>query len=167
MFITMHYNSLELQKFKIQDSVTPSSGSELKYVEVIEFFVDKVALSQLLGIDRNVSSLPLSSLDSSPEASARALQMLAGIIPPSNQLGSKRMVLYSCHCGSDYCGVISCELRFTQDQVIWGDFACENEIGKLSLQDSQTNYGIKVNPIPNLNFAKEKYLKILKSFQRL
>ncbi|WP_163785454.1 hypothetical protein [Proteus mirabilis] len=37
-----------------------------------------------------------------------------GIKPVYSQLENNRLVLYRCHCGSDYCSVISCTLDITE-----------------------------------------------------
>ena len=60
---------------------------------------------------------------------ADEVEALRGLAAPSNQLGSGRFVLYGCHCGSDYCGVVSCVIERRGDLVVWCDARFEVEAG--------------------------------------
>lgn len=89
----------------------------------------------------------------------RAVYVFLGKEKASNQFGSDRIVLYRCHCGCDYCGVISFELQIEADLIIWKDIRYEEEDGLGSLDR-------KINVIKELRFDRaayqlefEKYLK--------
>ena len=42
-----------------------------------------------------------------------------GELAPGCQFDERRKVLYRCHCGSDYCGVISAEIECIGGRVYW------------------------------------------------
>lgn len=60
---------------------------------------------------------------------AELLLQLRGLEPATNQFGTERFVLYRCHCGADYCGVISCRIERSGDRVRWLDVRSEQEEG--------------------------------------
>jgi hypothetical protein len=50
---------------------------------------------------------------------------LRGLAEPANQFASGRLVLYGCHCGCDYCGVVSCMAKREHGKLIWSDIRGE------------------------------------------
>ncbi len=100
--------------------------------DVTEIFIDDRPLAHWLGIKRDLGNYG-SDLDpaQSPALRARGLALFLGREPSCNQNGSGRHVLYRCHCGSDYCGVISCVLEFDGDHVVWRQITFEDETGPM------------------------------------
>jgi len=99
--------------------------------EAVEFIIDDTSLSSLLGIERDLGNcccdLDRSTKEILPEIHARYIDELNGRRIPSNQFGSHRLVLYRCHCGCDYCGVISCNLHVGIDHIEWTDVRFEDD----------------------------------------
>jgi hypothetical protein len=52
---------------------------------------------------------------------------LLGEQVPQNQFGTGRLVLFGCHCGCDYCGVISCEVLKEGDSLLWRNIGHESD----------------------------------------
>lgn len=100
--------------------------------EVAEIFVDDRSLADWLGVERDLGNCG-SDLDlrQSPPLRERGLALFLGREPSYNQNGSGRHVLYRCHCGSDYCGVISCVLEFDGDHVVWQQITFEDDQGPM------------------------------------
>ncbi|HBC6053109.1 hypothetical protein [Proteus mirabilis] len=64
---------------------------------------------------------------------------------------------YRCHCGSDYCSVISCDLDITDHYVKWNNIAYEDGLDKddaLELDE----HGI--TPIEQLIFDRKQYQQV-------
>ncbi len=55
------------------------------------------------------------------------IAQLRGLREAVNQFGTKRFVLYKCHCGCDYCGILSCEIERRPDVVLWRDIRYEEQ----------------------------------------
>lgn len=95
--------------------------------EQSEFIVDGQPLSTVFGFAGSRPWFGMTFLDSVKTAKENQLQGFLGLCVPFNQFGSGRFVLYRCHCGSDYCGVISCELNVEGDRVCWRDIRYETD----------------------------------------
>jgi len=126
-------------------------GGQRKPMKIWEFEIDGTLLSERLGIDRSDLRFCMSDLDCGPQNKAvldRYFMELRGEVVPSNQFGSGRLRLYGCHCGCDYCGVISVKLVMSPDTVEWQDFRLENE---------------PLGPVlcDRLTFRKSDYMKAL------
>ena len=120
----------------------------------LEPMIDGVCLSVLLGVSRTSLAYLLSSIDlASPDSLFYSKEELLGRCRPINQFQTNRIVLYGCHCGYDYCGVISFELVIADDQVIWQSIGHEDDDGV----DLEQNY------LPQLCFAKEQYFQAVQS----
>ena len=52
---------------------------------------------------------------------------LRGLAPSFNQFGTNRFVLYRCHCGDDYCGIISCKIERKHSAIHWIDVRYEDD----------------------------------------
>ena len=89
------------------------------------------------------------------------IEQYLGIKPIYTQLENNRLVLYRCHCGSDYCSVISCDLEITDEYVKWINIAyddgLENE-DRLELDE----HGI--TPIKELVFTRKQYQQVFKEY---
>lgn len=104
-------------------------GAEQR-ADVAEIFIDECPLTQWLGIARDLGNADTDLEIPRPTALAeRGLAVFLGQQPAHNQLGSARLVLYRCHCGCDYCGVVSCVLEVREDRVAWRQVAPEYEPG--------------------------------------
>jgi len=88
------------------------------------FVVDGQRMSERLGFDDARPWFGRTWLDG---GAAGGLAQLLGSAAPDNQWGSGRLVLFGCHCGSDYCGVISCRLEQDADTVRWLDVRYEGD----------------------------------------
>jgi len=73
---------------------------------------------------------------------------------PINQFRTNRIVLYRCHCGCDYCGMISFELAHSLENYKWKDIRYENDEDDGEWID---NEGDHVNSIEELQFHKTEY----------
>ena len=126
-----------------------------------EFMIDGRALSDLLGIARDLgnSECDLDPLFQShqPQISQQAVLALQARAPARNGLGSQRVVLYRCHCGSDDCGVISAQIQDSGDCIEWRDVGLETE-GDGTAADTDSPR------LPGLVFAKDAYIAELERF---
>ncbi|MBT2748513.1 MULTISPECIES: hypothetical protein [unclassified Lysobacter] len=103
-------------------------GGVVHRSEVAEIFIDERSLADWLGIERHLGNSGSDlDLDHPPALRQHGRAMFLGLEPASNRSG--RHVLYRCHCGSDYCGVISCMLEFDGDHVAWREVAFEDDAG--------------------------------------
>jgi hypothetical protein len=91
----------------------------------MEYVVDGIDLSIRLGIS-DLDVLSMSTRLTSQELESYRAQELCGLSKPSNQFASGRLILYGCHCGCDYCGVISCVATCEDDMLVWGDIRGED-----------------------------------------
>jgi hypothetical protein len=94
-----------------------------------EFVVDGVSLGERFGFEQGRPWFGRTCFDETQETMNVEIPRLRGLVPAENQLGSARFVLYRCHCGSDYCGVISCEIVRNADTIEWRDIRGEDEEG--------------------------------------
>lgn len=154
-----------INKFNI--NIIQKTDSSIRF----DFFIDGVQLSKYLGFDR-LSDLAFSSFDLDNIVVDREkfpnynrkniidnkIDEFTGLKVPFNQFGTERIVLYRCHCGCDYCGVISCELSMNGDFVYWKDVRYETE------DDDEQEY---TKRIEILKFEKENYFQIFKEYKKL
>ncbi|MFT0213629.1 hypothetical protein VQ643_13640 [Pseudomonas sp. F1_0610] len=130
-------------------------------------FIDEQSLDSLLNID-HCEDMRFSNFDLDifpvdkqrfPDYNHKAviintIAQFLGQAPIFTQFGSNRLVIYRCHCGSDYCGVISCDLLITQDSITWANIRYEDGSDSDDAADLDE---IDVTPIPQLVFAKTQY----------
>lgn len=128
--------------------------------DVFEFLIDDRPLSGLLGINRDLGFFA-TELDAPPPLRGHGLALLLGLAEPGNQFGSGRLVLYRCHCGSDYCGVISCRLRVEDDHVIWQDVTFEDDDGPASGHNAASSSVPRLTHVPRLLFERRQYEQAL------
>src|SRR5262249_19767809 len=86
-----------------------------------EFLVDDFGVSEILGFANDRPWFGSTCFESSGSALEGAIAQLLGLSPSYNQFGTGRFVLYRCHCGCDYCGVISFQIIRSDTKVIWED----------------------------------------------
>lgn len=133
-----------------------------------DFFIDGVQLDKTLGINRltdlrfcefdldifNSDKLKLADYDRKTVIRNKINEFI-GVEKPVNQFQTERIVLYRCHCGCDYCGIISFELELNNHYVFWKNIRFE--------LDEETE--IKdVKFIDQLQFNKKQYLEELDRF---
>ena len=98
---------------------------------VVEFVINGQALSRILRIKRDLDNcgcdLDPGTKKTLPAVYDEFIDVLAGNAPPHNQFGTPRAVLYRCHCGCDYCGVISCAISRSGQTITWGRLGYEND----------------------------------------
>jgi len=130
-----------------------------------DFFIDGRALSEWLHISRfdlaySDFDLDILEIDTSKfpkynrkKVNKNAVAQFLGNSQSSNQFDTNRIVVYRCHCGSDYCGVISFILDKQDDLVIWKEITYEND--DFEYEKEIENRGIQ--PIKELKFSRKEY----------
>ncbi|MDR2207758.1 MAG: hypothetical protein LBE22_02125, partial [Azoarcus sp.] len=73
---------------------------------------------------------------------------------PETPFGSKRVILYGCHCGCEHCGVISFCLTMDEEYVYWADIGPEDVESKF---DYAGYIGDIYQKISTLKFRKDEY----------
>ncbi|QWP74649.1 hypothetical protein J5226_13200 [Lysobacter sp. K5869] len=100
--------------------------------EAAELFIDERPLAHWLGLTRDLGNSDTDlDLALPPALAERGRAAFLGLQPAHNQFGSGRLVLYRCHCGCDYCGVISCILELDRDHVVWRQVTREDDTGPM------------------------------------
>jgi hypothetical protein len=106
-----------------------------------EFMLGGVPLSSMLGTDRDSLvwcgfDLDLIVVDKErfpnydrAHVVRSTVRRYLGLEAPANQFRSDSIVVYRCHCGSDYCGVISLRLELTGDEARWRNIGYEDDDG--------------------------------------
>lgn len=89
-----------------------------------DIIVDDQSLGRLFGFE---TARPWFGQTCFEYNNANLIDMFRGLRTPVNQFGSGRLVLYGCHCGCDYCGVISCVIERTDTTILWRDIRFEND----------------------------------------
>jgi hypothetical protein len=115
-----------------------------------EFLIDGNGLGTFFGFEQNRPWFGQTCFETPPVDCQDHLAALQGLRAPRNQFGTNRFVLYRCHCGCDYCGVISCEIRRDEGTVIWRDVRYEDDGDG---DDEPVYKGV----VPELVFAAEQY----------
>lgn len=133
-----------------------------------DFYIDGQALSTMVGVDKS-EDMDFSDCDldfvvvdreqfpdyNRAAINSRFAEQLLGVIPPLNQFGTERIVLYRYHCGCDYCGTISFYLRIEEELIYWEDIRFENE----------TEFdNLDLNKISSLKFDKKHYRKEIERY---
>ncbi len=90
-----------------------------------DFFIDGVSLANQVGVGALNGLTSLEYLQF--KNSEWVLQEFLGHVTPSNQFRTGRLVLYCCHCGCDYCGVISCILQKNNRVITWSNIRQEDD----------------------------------------
>lgn len=122
----MHTFHIEKRSLPIAlDGQTHTAAASL-----IEFVIDGRSLSDWLNLERGPDNsecdLDAEMQQRLPAATERAIRALQARRPAINNLGSGRVVLYRCHCGSDDCGVVSVQVLDTGDTIEWRDVGVES-----------------------------------------
>ncbi|MEN7547355.1 hypothetical protein AAG747_05525 [Rapidithrix thailandica] len=161
-------NHFEIREVKKEDKRTS-----------FDFFVDGKALSEWLNINRfdlafcdfdldlvEVDKSKFPNYNRTKINKKAASRFLGNDQPPFNQFETNRIVLYRCHCGVDYCGIISFLLEKQDDLIIWKEITYENEDFIYVENKSYENDGFNckeeieskgLKPIKELRFDRSKY----------
>ncbi|MGB4774955.1 MAG: hypothetical protein WBP45_07285 [Daejeonella sp.] len=122
-----------------------------------EFLIDHKPLSEIIGIERSLCFYE-TEFDYSKDRKSMAIKQFMGEFKPINQFTSDRIILYRCHCGCDYCGVISFRLVIENNIVIWKDIAYEDSDGfGNNSQEGLENEERITTKITELSFDKKDY----------
>jgi|GEM_PF-2467316 len=135
---------------------------------MFDFLIDDIPLAEMLGINR-ISDMRFCDFDldifetdkerfpdyDRKKIIRQKINEFTGINQPFNQFGSGRLVLYRCHCGCDYCGVISFKVEINEDCVNWTDIRFE-------LDDEISDEA--VTAIPIIQFGRKQYMDVFKNF---
>ena len=151
-----------------------TSTLEIKIIEQtkeavrFDFFIDYIELDKILNINRlsNVGfcsfKMDLFEVDIQKSNSYNRLNYVKSTVSeflgnskPSNQFSSDRIVVYGCHCGCDYCGVISLKLNFDEKYAYWTDIRFEKD------EETETE---EVKPLKIIQFDKMKYYEQFQNF---
>lgn len=138
------------------------------------FYIDGKALDEWLGFDKQtdwrfldfdfdiivVDKARFPNYDRHKIIHSKAEQYL-GIKPIYTQLDNNRLVLYRCHCGSDYCSVISCDLEITDDYVKWNNIAYEDGLDR---EDALELDEHGIIPIEQLIFNRKQYQQVFNEY---
>lgn len=138
------------------------------------FYVDGKGLDEWLGFDRQTDwrfldfdfDIFIVDKDSFPNYDRNKIiyskvEQCLGIKPIYTQLGNNRLVLYRCHCGSDYCSVISCHLEITEHYVRWNNIAYEDGLDREEALDLD-EHGITL--IKQLIFSRKQYQQVFNKY---
>ncbi len=112
-------NVLSIENWKF-----PYTGNdEIERIsEQAEFLIDGKPLSEIFEIEKDRPWFGSTFLEGAGDVLNKEIQAFLGNEAPQNQFGDDRFALYRCHCGSDYCGVISCKIvRGDDDCIYWKD----------------------------------------------
>jgi hypothetical protein len=131
---------------------------------VPEIFVDERPLSEKIRIGRGLAYSNCDFSYDNPEILSAAIDRYTGKRSPSNQFGSKRIVLYRCHCGVDYCGVVSFSLVEEEYFIVWRNLSRESEDG---VEDAAALQLDGVQFIEELRFEKAQYFAEFERYRRL
>lgn len=119
-------SEIVMDKLKLQRKMytLEQSGQEALPVSLTDFEVNGLSLSGLYNLNAWFGN---TCFDYDGEFKQLEIGALLGKGEPSNQFGSGRFILFRCHCGCDYCGVISCSIERKGDTITWRDIGYEND----------------------------------------
>lgn len=147
-------NTLEINSYEFCYFSDQAPG--LRFQSIVDFVMDhKEPFSRRLGLWDMHPWFGRTVFDGNPPNAQRIAEFL-GDVPATNQLGSGRLVLYGCHCGCDYCGVISCRLRRENGRVYWEDIHAE----EFEVDDTV------MTTMPQLVFDEKQYREAVANFLR-
>jgi hypothetical protein len=156
-----------VHRFRFGQTVVDYRIGEADYkVTLAEFFIDDRRLCEWLGIDRNLSQYGTDFDPDSPEPIRnRGIEAFLSRVEAHNQFGSGRLVLYRCHCGCDYCGVISCRLEVGDDHVIWQDVTLEDDDGPVAGHNAPDSSLPTLTPVARFVFDRVQYEQELERYR--
>ncbi|MCG7532044.1 hypothetical protein MHM98_11925 [Psychrobium sp. MM17-31] len=147
-------NTLEIRKIGYQYQIDGVEQEALHYQS--EFIVDGIGLSQLYNFEESRPWFGQTEFESTTNHKAE----LKGLELPNNQLNNGRFVLYRCHCGCDYCGVISCKIIRTETSVKWTDIYFGDEDGRF---EGEASDSVLIN-LTEFEFDINEYDRVIDEF---
>jgi hypothetical protein len=128
-----------------------------------DFIVDGKNLSKLFNFENHRPWFGLTEF----ESSNKSVNALKGLAPPVNQFDNGNFVLYRCHCGCDYCGVIACKIVRTSISVKWCNIYYGDEDGDYAddEEDQDDDDSIIVN-VSNFEFSTIEYDSVIDAYQK-
>ena len=144
-----------MNQLNIEKLLIPYKGNDGEEYQIsqAEFIVDGNPLADVLSFSAERPWFGRTFFEDSEAVMNNELTALLGESLPANQFGSHRFILYRCHCGSDYCGVISCVVERKGDFILWKDIRYEND-------DNDTQQLV----IPEFRFLFIAYTKVINTF---
>ncbi|UNM97051.1 hypothetical protein MMG00_04145 [Ignatzschineria rhizosphaerae] len=150
-----------------------SRDVDTQYLD-FNFYIDGKALDQLLGFDKQtdlrfsdfdldlfvVDKTRFPHYDRHQVVFSKIAQYL-GNKPVYTQLDNNRLILYRCHCGCDYCSVISCDLEITKEEVKWNNITYEDGLDK---EDALELNEHGIEPIEQLIFNRQQYQQVFNEY---
>jgi hypothetical protein len=143
---------LEIETFEFAYTVAENNTSGV--ARQSDFLIDGQPLGKMLGLWEQRPWFGRTRLDEPQIALSSFICQLLGEAPPQNQFGTPRLVLFGCHCGCDYCGIVSCGIERDGSTIRWRDICHEDDFGL------GTGYG----RIDVLEFSYEQYTATVKTF---
>ncbi len=147
-------NTLEIRKIGYQYQINGVEQESPHHQS--EFIVDGVGLSKLYNFEESRPWFGQTEFESTVDQIAA----LKGLESPNNQLNNGRFVLYRCHCGCDYCGVISCKISRTETSVKWTDIYFGDQDGRFEDDESDC---ILIN-VTEFEFNIKEYDRVINEF---
>lgn len=163
--IALKYNLKNKQQFEIR--IVENTPNKISF----DFFINQKQLSKQIGINRFDMAYCNFDLDSFEVDSTKfpnydrkkiikkTVSCFLGNHKPMNQFGTNRIVVYRCHCGCDYCGVISYTLHIEDDVVIWKNINYEDDNDFESEEALNEN---EIHAIKELRFDTREYQEAFK-----
>ena len=143
------------------------SDGPVRKTQVPEIFIDAQPLAQLLGVERNLRFYECVVGNKIQAVAESAIRQYTGDAPPLNQFGSPRIVLYRCHCGADYCGVISFSLLQHENRVTWRAINYESDAGIVAEQDVRASGLENYRAIDEISFDADQYMAEFERYRQL
>jgi hypothetical protein len=114
---------LEIRTYEFPYTIADKNFSGIS--RQADFLIDGEPLGKTLQLVR--PWFGRTRFDDSQQVVNRFVGELLGEQVPQNQFGTGRLVLFGCHCGCDYCGVISCEVLKEGDCLLWRNIGHESD----------------------------------------
>src|SRR5215470_14894235 len=134
-------NTLVIRRYEFE--YMPPGDSIARVSAQTDFVIDGEPLGRSVDIWSERPWFGRTGFDDTEENIGIFMQELVGAKPARNQLGTNRLVLFRCHCGCDYCGVITCEIAADENFVRWSEIRGEGWLvsaGMAELMFDRTQY---------------------------
>jgi hypothetical protein len=116
-------NTLVIRRFEFE--YTPPGQSDARATALTDFVIDDEPLGRSLDLWTERPWFGRTGFDDTDENIGIFMQELVGARPARNQWGTNRLVLFRCHCGCDYCGIVSCDAAADEKFIRWRDIRGE------------------------------------------
>ena len=93
-----------------------------------DYVIDGESLGDAFGFEDGLPWFGQTCFETVEPHRTELIRQLRGVNPATNQFDTSRFVLYRCHCGDDYCGIISCRIERDGDVVRWNDVRYEADL---------------------------------------